>query len=72
MPGCAHSCRRATIGLSLAARRAGLKPKITPMAAGKKNDRTLMPRLNTKRTASAIFIRLARAHPSPYPNGRHG
>jgi hypothetical protein len=42
------------------------------MAVEKKYERTFMPRLNTKGTASAILIRLARAHPSLCPNGRHG
>jgi outer membrane protein TolC len=46
MPLMAYSCRRASIGLSLAARRAGKKPKITPMAAEKAKAITLMPRPN--------------------------
>ncbi len=41
-----HSCRKASIGLSPAARRAGKKPKITPIAAEKKKDSRLMPGSN--------------------------
>ena len=37
-----HSCRNASIGSSWAARRAGKKPKITPIAAEKRNASTLI------------------------------